>query len=99
MKKGLITITLKTAFREVLNLEALYLIGSFGVRLEGTHKWLTTLPEKITIGNLIDQEDIMLAWSPYEAVITEYVSETMEVTLEVVLTRKKYLWTTSSITA
>lgn len=42
-------------FSEDKNLEACYLIGNFGVRLNGTTKTLTRLPEKINVGNLMGQ--------------------------------------------
>ena len=42
-------------FSEDKNLEALYLIGNFGVQLNGSLKTLTRLPEKIKTGNLAEQ--------------------------------------------
>lgn len=42
-------------FRQDMNLEALYLLGDFGVRLDGTQKTLTALPEKLAIGDLAGQ--------------------------------------------
>jgi len=42
-------------FSEDKNLEALYLIGNFGVQLNGQLKTLTRLPEKIKVGNLTKQ--------------------------------------------
>ena len=42
-------------FSEDKNLEAMYLIGNFGVKLNGTLKTLTRLPEKIKTGNLTEQ--------------------------------------------
>ena len=38
-----------------MNLEALYLLGNFGVRLDGTHKTLTKLPEQLAVGDVVPQ--------------------------------------------
>jgi hypothetical protein len=42
-------------FREDLDLEALYLLGDFSVRLEGDKKILGDLPAKVSVGDLADQ--------------------------------------------
>ncbi|MDP4185688.1 MAG: glycosyl hydrolase, partial [Bacteroidota bacterium] len=42
-------------FSEDKNLETLYLIGNFGVKLDGSVRTLTRLPEKIKVGNLTEQ--------------------------------------------
>ncbi len=44
-------IVLKTDFTEDKNLEALYLTGDFGVRLDAAGPVVTTLPEKLRIGD------------------------------------------------
>ena len=44
-------IVLKTEFTEDKNLEALYLTGDFGVRLDAAGPVVTTLPEKLRIGD------------------------------------------------
>lgn len=46
---------LETDFREDCNLEALYLLGEFGVRLEGTRSVLMPLPDRVRIGDLCEQ--------------------------------------------
>jgi hypothetical protein len=48
-------VELTTNFRKDMNLEALYLLGQFGVKLDGTKKTLTRLPEKLTVGDLTAQ--------------------------------------------
>ena len=42
-------------FRADLDLEALYLLGAFSVRLEGSAKVLAALPDKISTGNICNQ--------------------------------------------
>jgi len=42
-------------FRDDLDLEALYILGDFSVRLEGNKKILGILPQKISVGNLVGQ--------------------------------------------
>ncbi len=42
-------------FRQDMNLEALYLLGQFGVRLDGTKKVLTQLPAQLAVGNVTAQ--------------------------------------------
>ncbi|HPO12830.1 MAG TPA: glycosyl hydrolase [Candidatus Hydrogenedentes bacterium] len=48
-------IELITDFRQDMNLEALYLLGQFGVRIEKTQKSLIPLPEKLAVGDLTTQ--------------------------------------------
>ncbi len=55
LKKGENMLVQEVAFSEEVNLEAIYLLGDFGVRLEGTKKIIGPLPEKITFGNLTRQ--------------------------------------------
>jgi hypothetical protein len=49
------TLELQTAFSEDKNIEAVYLTGNFGVRLDGTAKALTNLPEKLAVGDVTSQ--------------------------------------------
>ncbi|MBN2128825.1 MAG: hypothetical protein JW741_04985 [Sedimentisphaerales bacterium] len=49
------TLELQMAFSEDKNIEAVYLIGDFGVRVAGTAKTLTTLPNRLTIGDATGQ--------------------------------------------
>ena len=49
------TITLRCNFAEDLNLEPLYLLGDFGVALEGTTPYLTRRPEKLAPTSLVEQ--------------------------------------------
>jgi hypothetical protein len=55
LEKGLNIITLTTDFSESINLEAIYLLGEFGVRVEGSQKTLTALPEKLIPSDLVGQ--------------------------------------------
>lgn len=55
LKVGENKVLLKTKFHEGSNLEALYLIGQFGVRLDGTKRTIVALPEKIEVGDLVKQ--------------------------------------------
>lgn len=55
LRLGHNTITLKTRFNQGSNLEAIYLLGDFGVRLAGTKATLTALPERIAPGDLTAQ--------------------------------------------
>jgi len=42
-------------FDEEKNIEAVYLIGDFGVKLDGTRKTLTALPDRLQVGSVVDQ--------------------------------------------
>ncbi len=55
LKPGENRIELTTDFRQDMNLEAMYLLGQFGVRLDGTKKSLTALPENLAVGDLAGQ--------------------------------------------
>ncbi|AJY74264.1 hypothetical protein [Paenibacillus beijingensis] len=48
-------IEVKTDFRQGSALEAIYLLGEYGVRLNGDRKVITSLPPKITTGDLCVQ--------------------------------------------
>ena len=48
-------IELRVGFHEDLNLEALYLIGDFGVEVQETRRILTRLPEKLNAGDVTTQ--------------------------------------------
>ena len=48
-------IELTTDMREDINLEALFLLGEFGVRLTGTHAVLTAMPEALMPGDIRGQ--------------------------------------------
>ena len=52
---GANTLELTANFRADMNLESLYLLGQFGVRLDGTKKTLTTLPAQLAVGDLSTQ--------------------------------------------
>ena len=54
LRPGRNVVTVKTAFRRTSNVEAVYLLGRFGVALDGVRKTLTALPERIGFGNLAD---------------------------------------------
>ena len=52
LKTGENTVTVETEFLRTTNLEALYLVGDFGVQLDGHRRTLTSLPETLAVGNL-----------------------------------------------
>ncbi|MFR1518047.1 MAG: glycosyl hydrolase [Clostridia bacterium] len=52
IQKGRNIVTFKTLFRRTTNIEALYLVGDFGVRIEGRRRILDRLPERIGFQNL-----------------------------------------------
>mgnify|MGYP001124049852 CR=1 FL=1 len=55
LSKGKNEVSVKTELHEQVEFEALYLLGEFGVRLDGVKKTLTALPEKIRPNNLVGQ--------------------------------------------
>jgi len=48
-------ITLSTRFRADINLEAIYLLGDFGVKLVGSKPIITALPNTLAIGSVVSQ--------------------------------------------
>lgn len=54
-KLGKNVIELSAGMNQTLNLEAMYLLGDFGVRLNGSVATLTELPEYLEIGDLCEQ--------------------------------------------
>ena len=53
IQKGRNTVTVKTLFKRTTNIEALYIVGNFGVHIDGEHKrTLVALPEKLGLNNL-----------------------------------------------
>jgi hypothetical protein len=55
LKKGENILEQEVDFREDINLEALYLLGNFGVKLNGPVKTITALPEKLQVGDVTTQ--------------------------------------------
>jgi hypothetical protein len=55
LKVGSNELTLEIDFHEGINIEALYLIGDFGVNLQGTKKILTSLPDKLNPSDVVPQ--------------------------------------------
>ena len=55
LKEGVNTVTVTTDFTRNSNVEALYLLGGFGVRAEGRTAALTVLPETLRFGSLKEQ--------------------------------------------
>lgn len=53
--QGVNKLELTADFRQDMNLEAAYLLGKFGVKLDGTKKTLSTLPEQLAVGDLSSQ--------------------------------------------
>ena len=55
LKEGTNEIVLTAAFDDALNLESTYLLGDFGVELQGREVALTRLPEKLNLGDVTQQ--------------------------------------------
>ncbi len=55
LNKGKNRIDVETDFHEEIDLEAIYIFGNFGVKIEGKNKSLTTLPAKLNIGCITTQ--------------------------------------------
>ncbi|MCF7817714.1 MAG: hypothetical protein K9M54_07515 [Kiritimatiellales bacterium] len=55
LKPGRNDIVLKTLYKENSNLEAVYLLGNFGVRLDGVVRKLVPMPGKVETGDLCPQ--------------------------------------------
>lgn len=68
LKKGKNTITLETIFDTNSNLENIYLLGDFGVRLDGRNAILCNMPDKLSVGDIAEQ-----GFPFYGAGITYYI--------------------------
>lgn len=55
LRQGENELRLRTDFRNEVNLEAVYLLGEFGVRLDGVRRTLVALPEVVSFGDLTVQ--------------------------------------------
>jgi hypothetical protein len=55
LQRGGNSVLLKTRYTEKSNLEAIYLLGNFGVQLNGTRRTLVRLPERLETGDLCAQ--------------------------------------------
>ncbi len=55
VQQGGNVLTLEADFHEGIDLEAVYLVGAFGVRLDGTRRTLTRLPERLAVGDIATQ--------------------------------------------
>lgn len=55
IKLGENIVILKADFVKEMNLEAIYLLGDFGVKIDGTKKTLNALPALLNIGEIADQ--------------------------------------------
>lgn len=55
LKVGRNKIVLSTEFRNDLNLEAAFLLGDFGVSVDGVKSTLTKLPEQLAAGDIVSQ--------------------------------------------
>ena len=53
--KGKNTIELSTTYNEKSNIEAIYLLGVFGVKLDDTKRILNSLPKELCFKNLVEQ--------------------------------------------
>ncbi|WP_127583809.1 glycosyl hydrolase [Paenibacillus koleovorans] len=55
LREGENRIVLETAFHERVDLEVVYILGDFGVKLKSTEKQIVALPERMGIGDLAEQ--------------------------------------------
>jgi hypothetical protein len=55
LEKGPNVLEAECEFHDLVDIETLYLLGGFGVRVEGTRKILTTLPGRLAPGDLAKQ--------------------------------------------
>ena len=55
LRSGRNAVRLTAEFRDGLDLEALYLLGSFGVKVHGTRRSLGTLPSMLNVGDVTTQ--------------------------------------------
>lgn len=55
VKKGDNELMLEFPFGKLTNLEALYVLGNFGVKTFGRYAVITSLPEKLVFGNIVSQ--------------------------------------------
>ena len=55
LAEGLNVVEWEVDFKQSTNIEALYLVGNFGISLSGTRKTLTALPATLAIGDLTAQ--------------------------------------------
>ncbi|MBR3751203.1 MAG: hypothetical protein IKK58_05460 [Clostridia bacterium] len=55
LKAGENTVTLEGTFNDSVDLEAIYLLGGFGVKTDGVTCCLTKLPQKLRIGDITTQ--------------------------------------------
>ncbi|MDD7985267.1 glycosyl hydrolase [Lentisphaera marina] len=55
LHEGHNTITLKTVYTEMSNVEAIYLLGQFAVELTGIKRHIKPMPDKVKIGDLCKQ--------------------------------------------
>jgi hypothetical protein len=55
LKKGRNEVLLNMDFTADKNLEAMFLTGNFGVKLNGISRTITTLPEKLNTGDIVSQ--------------------------------------------
>ena len=56
LKKGINTLLISMSYDAVRNLEAVYVLGDFGVRLKGSRAVITQRPEKIGFGDISTQD-------------------------------------------
>jgi len=55
LREGVNEIILKTVYKENSNIEAIYLLGEFGVELDGITRRIVSMVEKLKIGDLCEQ--------------------------------------------
>lgn len=55
LKRGKNEIILKTQFHKGINLEAIYLVGNFGVELKESKPYITKLPRRLKLGDISSQ--------------------------------------------
>lgn len=54
--KGINTLTMSVGFNQRIDLEAAYIIGNFGVEIQGSRKIINTLPEVLKVGDICEQK-------------------------------------------
>lgn len=55
IQKGVNELLVEIPYRHKENIEYLYLLGQFGVRVQGRESVMTRMPEKLSFGNLVSQ--------------------------------------------
>ena len=74
--KGPNRVELQCDFRKDVNIESLYLLGDFGVRLDGSRKTLTRLPDRLAPSDLVAQGlPFYSGWITYQVPVPVQASQ------------------------